>query len=126
MPHLRRVDMRFDFESLHHSEYHGEIIRLFSRLSMFKTWPAEGKYELRYQGLTYPQPEKLCELQVPNIDILDVPFTLGTWNQASQVEHVDRRELEQRLCVERLVSEAWKAKHGCTLWESKRMLREME
>lgn len=126
MLHLRRVDMRFDFESLHHAGYHEELLRLFSRLSMFKTWPAEGKYELRYQGLTYPQPEKLRELQVPNIDVLDAPITLGSWNQASQVEQVDREELEKRVRVETLVLEAWKEKHGCTLWESKRLLRGTE
>jgi hypothetical protein len=124
MPRLRRVEMRFNFESLHHSDYLEELLRLFSRLALFRSWPVEGKYELRYEGLTYPQPDRLLELGVPNIGILDAPVTLASWNQASLTELIDRRELEQRLRVEAAVLGAWKAKHGCSLWESKRSLRE--
>ena len=124
LPLLRQVDMRFGFESLHHPGYFDELLRLFRRLSIFETWPAEGVCELRYEGLTYPQPDKLRELSVPNIDILNAPITLATWNQAWQTEQVDPRELEQRLRVEVAVLEAWNAKHGCSLWESKRLLRE--
>jgi hypothetical protein len=116
--------MRFNFESLHHSDYLEELLRLFSRLALFRSWPVEGKYELRYEGLTYPQPDRLLELGVPNIGILDAPVTLASWNQASLTELIDRRELEQRLRVEAAVLGAWKAKHGCSLWESKRSLRE--
>jgi hypothetical protein len=115
MPNLRRVDMRFDFESLHHSGHPEDILRLFTRLSMFTTWPAEGRYELYYQGLTHPQPEKLHELRVPNIDILDAPIVFAYWNQAEQIEQIDQRQLEQRLRVEAAVLEAWKTKHGCSL-----------
>jgi hypothetical protein len=59
MPHLHRVDMRFNFESLHHSEYLEELLHLFSRLAIFRSWPMEGVYELRYEGLTCPQPGEL-------------------------------------------------------------------
>jgi hypothetical protein len=124
MPHLRRVHMRFSFESLHHSGYFDELLRLFRKISIFKTRPAEGACELWYQGLTYPQPDKLRELNVPNIDILNAPITLTTWDQAWQSEQVDPQELEQRLRVEVAVLEAWKAKHGCSLWESKRLFRD--
>lgn len=123
LPHLHRVDMCFNFESLHHSGYHENLVRLLNRLSIFRTWPAEGRYELRYQGLTYTQSDKLRELHVPNIGILDAPVTLASWNQASEIEHIDRGDLEQRVRVEAAVLEAWKAKHGCTLWESKNLLR---
>jgi hypothetical protein len=116
--------MRFSFESLHHSGYFDELLRLFRKISIFKTRPAEGACELWYQGLTYPQPDKLRELNVPNIDILNAPITLTTWDQAWQSEQVDPQELEQRLRVEVAVLEAWKAKHGCSLWESKRLFRD--
>ena len=119
MPNFRRVDMRFDFESLHHAGYPDKLLYLFHRFSILSTWPAEGRYKIRYQGLTYPQPDKLLELRVPNIDILDAPIVPGTWNQALQMEQVDRRELEQHLRVEAAVLDAWKAKHGCTLWKAK-------
>lgn len=123
MPNLRRVDTRFDFESLHHAGYPDELLYLFRRFSIFSTWPAEGRYEIRYQGLTYTQPDKLLELRVKKVDILDAPIVLDTWNRALQMEQVDRRELEQHLRVEAAVLNVWKAKHGCTLWESKRLLR---
>lgn len=126
MPNLRRVDMRFDFESLQHSGHPEDILRLFHRLALFKTWPVEGKYELYYQGLTQPQPDKLRELRVPNIDILDAPIVFASWNQAEQIEQIDLRELELRIRVEAAVLDAWKAKHGCTLWESKKLLREKD
>lgn len=125
MPLVQRVDMRFDFESLDHSGYPKELPYYFQRLSIFRALPV-GKYEIRYQGLKHPHPDKLRELQVPNIDILDAPITLVTWNKALQTEQVDRRELEQHLRVEAAVLEAWKAKHGCSLWESRRLLREPE
>jgi hypothetical protein len=126
MPPLHRVDMRFNFESLHHSEYLEELLHLFSRLAIFRSCPMEGVYELRYEGLTCPQPGELRELGVPDIGVLDAPVTLVAWNQVSQTELIDRRELEQRIRVEAAVLEAWKVKHGCTLWESKRLLRETE
>ena len=125
MPLVQRVDVRFDFESLDHSGSPEELPFLFQQLSFFRIWPV-GKYEIRYQGLKHPHPDKLRELQVPNIDILDTPITLVTWTQALQTEQVDRRELEQHLRVEAAVLEAWKAKHGCSLWESRRLLREPE
>lgn len=83
MPHFYRVNMRLDFESLHQSGYPGDLLPLFQKLTFSKSWPTDGKFELHYQGLTYPQPDKLRELNVPNIDILDSPITLATWNPAS-------------------------------------------
>jgi len=123
LPHLRRVDVNFNCEFLHHSHIIAQLLQCRLLCDIFETLPREGTYELCYQGLTYPLPRNLRKLDVPDIDILDAPVTLVAWTQASQRKYLAHRELEQRLQVEAAVLEAWKTVHGCTLWESQNILR---
>jgi hypothetical protein len=123
MPHLRRVDVSFNCESLRHSHIIEHLLRYFQERGVFETLRTEGTYELRYKGLTYPLPRNLRDLDVPNIHILRAPFTLVAWTQASRREHLGYREFEQRFRVEEGVLDAWKVVHGCTLWESQNISR---
>ena len=129
LPHLRRVDVTFNCESLRHlprPEGFSTYMSLLKDAGRLRKLPKEGKYKLCYQGLTYPLPRNLRELDVPNIHILEAPVTLVVWTQASQSEQIDPEDFKQRLHVEAEVLEAWKVVHGCTLWESQSTLRKPE
>jgi len=127
LPNLRRVDVIYTCESLcstSRPEYFLRFVTEFHKLGIFHPFTAEGSYELRYQGLTYPLPRNLRELDVRNIHILDAPITLAIWTPTSQSVQISGRDLVQRRRVEAMVYEAWQAVHGCTLWESQQVLRE--
>ena len=129
LPHLRRVDVIFNCESLRHlprPEGFSTYMSLLKDVGRLRKLPKEGKYKLCYQGLTYPLPRNLRELDVPNIHILEAPVTLATWTQASKREQIDPEDLKQRLRVEAEVLETWKVVHGCTLWDSQSTLRKLE
>jgi hypothetical protein len=91
MPHLRRVDVSFNCESLRHSHIIEHLLRYLQERGVFETLRTEGTYELRYQGLTYPLPRNLRDLDVSNIHILRAPVTLVAWTQASRREHLGYR-----------------------------------
>lgn len=99
--------------------------------------------ELRYLGMTatYTRPQDLCELNVPNVGILDAPATLIFWQHVGArvethvwdpiryvwdpiwyecIERTDGEAVEQRRQMESTVMEAWIAVHGCAFHESKK------
>jgi hypothetical protein len=69
------------------------MVTAFHKLGVLYPFAIEGSCELRYQGLTYPLPRNLRELDVPNIHILDAPVTLAIWTPTSQSVLIGQRDL---------------------------------